>query len=226
MKHFVFGLLLPALLLTSTVATAQQSQSPASFTYNMKMGNGPQSMSFSIGVTVKSTANDGTRNVGIAVSMPHMPVDGKKMDATIAPSGVITVASTGQFNTNPGFSVQAAKANEAAAEGPMVQNFIAPLNVFAAGCAKAPSQKVGTTWHWFAMESQADVMYTITGHQQVAGRDTLAIAMKNAPGAPATIHGQGTYDPAAHLVVSVHSETQQSMAAGVTQIFDAALAST
>lgn len=95
----------------------------------MKMGNGPQSMSFSIGVTVKSTANDGTRNVGITVSMPHMPV-------------------------------------------------------------------LGTTWHWFAMESQADVIYTITGHEQAAGRDNLAIAMKNAPGAPVTLRGQGTYDRA------------------------------
>lgn len=223
MKHLIFGLLLPSLLLASAPASAQQSPTPSNFTYNMKMGNGPQTINFSVAVTVKSTERNGTRNVGIALSMPHMPMDGKKVDGTIAPSGEITIASTGQFNTNPGFSISAAKANEAAATGPMIQNFIAPLNDFAAGCAKAPSKKVGATWHAFQQLTQTDVIYTITGREQSGGHDTLAISMKSVPGAQATIVGQGNYDATAHLATNVHSETEQSMANGMKQIFDATL---
>jgi hypothetical protein len=219
-KRLISGLLLPSLLLCSASAMAQQSGSPANFVYTIKTGmGGPSTLDISLAVTVTSTSRDGTRNANIAVHMPHMPLDGKNVDATISPAGAITIASTGQFDTKGGYSAQSIQANEAAATAPMLQNMIAPLNTFASGCGKAPSQKTGASWHSLD-ETRNDMIYTISGREQRGGRDTLAITMKSATGASATASGQGNYDPVAHLVVSLHSETHQMQA---MQIVDVAL---
>jgi|GEM_PF-4709028 len=226
MKRLLFGLLLPSMLLPAAVAGAQQGQAPASFAYNLKagMGQGP-TLDLSLAVTITSTAQDGTRRANIVVRMPRMPLDGKKVEATISPAGALMIASTGQFNTSPGMNPQSIKTNAEAATAPMLQNFIAPINSFASGCAKAPSQKPGATWHAYSKELNADVIYSISGREQHAGRDTLAITMKSASGASATVSGHGNYDPAAHLVVNVHSEVIQSVDPSATQVLDAALAS-
>jgi hypothetical protein len=154
--------------------------------------------------------------------MPQMPpLDGKQMDATISPAGAISIGSTGEMPKN--YSPTQIAAASAAMSGPMVQQFINPLNTFAAAVAAAPSQKTGTSWHALSPE-QIDVVYTITGRQAQSGHDTLAVKMASPSGNGPSISGQGNYDPSAHLVVTLHSEVRQSPG-GPSSITDVALGS-
>lgn len=224
MKHGVFGSVLPALLFTICVpAIAQQTLAVPGFTYNMKLGTGQRtSMDISMAVTVTSTDSGGTRSASIVVGAPKMPpLNGKKVGATISPAGEITIASTGDVSQH--FSVANAKAMSDAAMAPMLQMMIDPLNVFAAGCGAAPSQKIGTSWHLYNTMTQANVLYTITGHERRSGRDTLAVTMSTPAATGAAYSGQGNYDPAQHLVDSVHVELRRSGQAGPAQVVDAAL---
>ena len=224
MKHALFISALPALLFTICVpAIAQQTPAAPGFTYNMKLGTGQgTSMDLSMAVTVTSTDSGGTRSANIVVGAPKMPpLNGKKVGATISPAGEITIASTGDLAQH--FSAANAKAMSDAAMAPMLQMMIDPLNVFAAGCGAAPSQKIGTSWHLYNMMTQANVLYTITGHERRSGRDTLVVTMSTPSATGAAYSGQGNYDPALHLVDSVHVELRRSGQGVPAQVVDAAL---
>lgn len=224
MKHGIFGLVLPALLFTICVpAIAQQTPAAPGFTYNMKLGTGQgTSMDISMAVSVTSTDSGGMRSASIVVGAPKMPpLNGKKVGATISPAGEITIASTGDLTQH--FSPANAKAMSDAAMGPMLQMMIDPLNVFAAGCGAAPSQKIGTSWHLYNTMTQANVLYTITGHERRSGRDTLVVTMSTPSATGAAYSGQGNYDPALHLVDSVHVELRRSGQGVPAQVVDAAL---
>jgi len=221
MKKCLFAVLGILLLPLSGIATAQQSSVPASFAYNVKMGTGSgPSVTLALSVAVQSTASDGSRQAEVTVHIPWMrPLDGKRMNATLSPFGAIQIASTGDINKS--YSQMQVAAESQAASGPMVQNFISPLDTFADALAAAPSQKAGTSWHAAAMQF-VDVVYTITAHQQQNGRDTLSVTWASQGTGPA-INGQGNYDPVAHLVVSLHSELRQA-AGGQAAVTDIAMA--
>ncbi len=209
MKPRIFGTALPVLLLISAPAAAQVA-SPNAFVYNMKLSSGQRGMDISLAFTVTATDSDGNRKAVAVVRAPKMvPLDGKKFDVTVDRAGVITVGSTGTFTTG---GAAEAKANSAAAIGPLLQMMINPLNVFAAGCAAAPSQKVGTTWHAYSSAVMTDVVFTITGREQQGGHNTIAVTMSS-PGSGASVTGKGNYDPAARVVVNVHSEVRQAAGA-------------
>jgi hypothetical protein len=225
MKCRVSGAVLASLVLTSAVAIAQQAPAAAGFVYNMKMGAGQGSgaMDLSMGFTIKSAEPDGTRKATLTVKAPKMPpLNGKQVDATISPAGAIEIGSTGDIPKH--YSPADAKALSVAATGPMLQMMINPLNAFAKGCGLAPSQNAGTSWHAFSNEAQSDVVYTITGREQRSGRDTIVVTMKSASSAGPSLTGQGDYDPAAHLVVTVHAEFKQSAQATMGQVLDVEMA--
>jgi hypothetical protein len=189
----------------------------------MKMGSGPGggTIGLSLGFAIKSAAADGTRQAAMLVHFPMMRMmDGKKLDVTISPSGAVTVGSTGEIKAH--YSPSQMKEASTAAQAPMMQMFLNALNWFADGCAAAPSQKVGTSWHAFNTFVQSDIVYTVTGHEQQAGHDTIAVTMKSAGGGM-SLSGQGNYDPVAHLVVSVHSQLQQAPGTPA-QVVDAQIA--
>ena len=216
-----FRLLFALALVSFPVSPAQASQT-SPFVYNLKLGTGQgMGMNVSLAVDVRSMAADGTRVAKVTVKAPQMPpIDGKEVDASISPAGAITIASTGDMPQS--YSPAQMKQASQAAMGPMIQMLINPLNTFAAGCAAAPLQNVGTSWHALSPE-HIDVVFTIIGHQQIAGRDTLAIRMSSpSPGGP-SYSGQGNYDTDAHLVVSLHSELHQSGQGGPSQVVDVAM---
>lgn len=224
MKHALFISALPALLFTICVpAIAQQTPASPGFTYNMKLGTGQGTgMDISMAVTVTSTDSGGARSASIVVGAPKMPpLNGKKVGATISPAGEITIASTGELTQH--FSPSNAKAMSDAAAAPMLQMMLDPLNVFAAGCGAAPSHTIGASWHLYNTMTQADVVYTITGHERRSGRDTLVITMATPSAAEAAYSGKGNYDPAQHLVDSVHVELRRSGQGAPAQVVDAAL---
>lgn len=223
MKHATFVSALPALLLTICVpAIAQQTPAAPGFTYSMKLGTGQGTgMDVSMAVTVTSTDSGGTRSASIVVGAPKMPpLNGKKVGATISPAGEITIASTGDLTQR--FSPANGKAMSDAATAPMLQMMLDPLNVFAAGCGAAPSQKIGTSWHLYNTMMQVDVLYRITGHERRAGRDTIVVRMVTPSPSGAAYRGQGDYDPARHLVANVHVELSRGQGAPA-QVVDAAL---
>jgi hypothetical protein len=219
-----------AIVLTFVLAqavTAAQNAPPAMFVYKMTMsaGSGSGSMDYSLDVAVKSTNPDGSRASSLTIHAPKMPpIDKKTVDATLTPSGAITIGSTGDMpkgNINPYNSAQM-KQMQAASIAPMLQSMIAPLNAFASGLAAAPSFKNGATWQAHSDEAMADVTYTVTGHEQRNGRDTAVITMKSSSSGP-SVSGHGNYDPVAHVVVAVHCEIRQTAGAAQGQILDASL---
>ncbi len=225
MERALFALVLPALLLAiSTPSIAQQaSATPSGFVYNVKLGaDHGGSMDISMDFTIASTAQDGARSASVLIRAPNMPpLNGKKVDATISSAGAITIGSTGDLKAH--YSPAQAKAMAAAATAPMLQMMIDPLNVFAAGCGAAPSQKIGTSWRVFNTMTQSDIVFTITGREQRSGRDTLAVTMATPSATGPSYSGKGNYDPSVHLVANVHVELRQS-AQGGAQVVDAALA--
>lgn len=225
MARCIFGAVIAALLLTSALADAQQTPAAAGFVYDLKMGAGPGSgaMDLSMAFTIKSAEPDGTRKAILTVKAGKMPpLNGKQVDASISPAGAIAIGSTGDMPKN--YSPAEAKALSSAATGPMLQMMINPLNAFANGCGLAPSQHAGTSWHAFSNEAQSDVVYTITGREQRSGRDAIVVTMKSTSSAGPSLTGQGTYDPAAHLVVTMHAEFKQSAQATTGQILDVEMA--
>lgn len=215
--------LICSLIFAGAIALAQQPQAQ-NFVYNLKLGSGAGSgMDLSMAFAIQSTAADGTRQATVLVNAPKMPpLNGKKMGAAISPAGAITIASTGDIAKH--YSPTQAKAMSEAAMSPMVQMMIDPLNTFALACASAPSLKVGTSWHSFWNEGQTDVNYTVTGREQRAGRDTAVVTISTPGGGGATLTGTGNYDPAAHMVVSLHSEIRQSATGPAGQVTDVTLA--
>lgn len=225
MWYRTFASMLAALVLFQAVAAAQTQTEPT-FTYKMTAGAGAGtgSMDYSIDVAVKSTNPDGSRPATLTVHAPKMPpIDKKTFSATLTPVGAITVGSTGDMpkHFNP-YNTGQVKQMAAAANGPMLQMLINPLNVFANGLSMAPSFKNGATWKAHSNETMADVTYTVTGHENRNGHDTAVITMTSSSSPSVT--GQGRYDPAAHLVVAVHCEIRQTPDAKQAQVLDAAMA--
>ena len=223
MKHWIFTRILVCFLLVQAVALPQTP--PQAFVYKITMsgGAGTGSMDYTMDVAIKSTNADGSRPASLTIHAPKMPpLDKKTMDATLTPSGAITVGSTGEMPTggfNP-YNVAKVKQMQAASTGPLLQTLINPFNAFASGLSAAPSFKTGATWHAQSGEAMADVIYTVTGHEQRNGRDTAVITMKTSPGG-ASVTGQGNYDPQSRLVIAVHSEIRQSADAKEGEVLDA-----
>ncbi len=228
MKHSKYIFAATLLLSMQSVAIAQ-SPPPTTFVYKMTMGAGPGSgsMDYTMDVAIKSTNADGSRAAALTLHAAKMPpVDKKTFDATITPFGVISVASTGEMPTghfNP-FSAAQAKQEAQAAQGPMLQMMVDPLNTFAGGLSKAPSFKNGATWQAQSGAAMTIITYTVTGHEQRNGRDTAIITMKSAPNG-ASVTGQGNYDPAGRLVVAVHCEIRQTADSKEAQVLDVAMIS-
>jgi len=226
MKRFASVFVL--LLLSQAVAVAQ-SPPPPTFVYKMTMGAGPGSgsMDYSMDVAITATQPDGTRNAKVTMHASKMPpIDNKTLDASISPFGALNIGSTGEMpkgNFNP-YNMAAAKQMSEAAQGPMVQMMINPMNAFANGFAKAPALKLGATWHAFSNEAMADVQYTVTGREQRNGRDTVVVTMQTPSSSGPSVTGQGNYDPAAHLVVAAHCEIRQAAQDKNGQIIDVAMA--
>lgn len=225
MTYRIFGSMLLCVLFIQTIALAQ---SPApTFVYKITMGAGAgtASMQYTMDVAIKSTNADGSRPASLTIHAPQMmPIDNKTLNATLTPFGGITVGSTGEMpkgNYNP-FNLGQAKQMSEASTGPMMQMMINPLNTFAAGLSSAPSFKDGVTWQAQSKETMALITYTVTGHEQVNGRDTVVITMKSSPDGP-SVTGQGDYDPAARLVVAAHCEIRQTAGAKEAQVFDVAM---
>lgn len=227
MKRSSFAMVFASLFLAQTVALAQ-SPAPPSFIYkiNMSAGPGTGSMDYSMDVAINATMPDGTRKATLTIHAPKMmQLNNKAVDATISPFGALTIGSTGEMpkNFNP-YSVADAKKMSEAAQGPMVQMLINPMNAFANGFAKAPAAlKPGATWQAFSNEAQATVQYTVTGREQRNGRDTVVVTMQSTPGSGGNVTGQGNYDPAAHLIVNVHCEIRQTAQDKNGQVIDVAM---
>ncbi len=221
-----FAMVFAVLLLAQTVALAQ-SPPPPTFVYKATMGAGPGtgSMDYSIDVAIVGTQADGTRTAALTMHAPKMmQLNNKTLDATISPFGALAVGSTGEMpkNYSP-YNMAAAKQMSQAAQGPMVQMMLNPMNTFANGFAKAPALKTGATWHAFSNEAMADIQYTVTGREQRNGRDTVIVTMQTPSSSGPSVTGQGNYDPAAHLVVAAHCEIRQTAQDKNGQILDVAM---
>jgi hypothetical protein len=227
MTYRRFATILVSIFLMQGIALSQSP--PPTFVYkiNMGAGAGTGAMDYTMDVAIKSTNADGSRPASLTVHAPKMPpMNNKTFDATLTPVGAITVGSTGEMpkgSFNP-FNMAAAKQQAAAANGPMLQMLMNPLNVFANGLSNAPSFKNGATRQAHSNETMADITYVVTGHEQRNGHDTAVITMKSSPDGP-SVTGQGNYDPASHLVVAVHCEVRQTADAKEAQVLDMAMSS-
>lgn len=221
-----FIAILSSLVLAQATAVAQSPPAPT-FVYNITMGGGPGSgsMDYKMNVAITSTSPDGSRTAAVTMNAPKMPpVDKKTFDATITPFGVINIGSTGEMPKGGYSPFDMGKAKQAAqaAQAPMLQMMLDPMNTFAGGLSKAPSFKTGATWQAQSGVAMTTITYTVTGHEQRNGRDTAIITMKSAPNG-ASVTGQGNYDPAGRLVVAAHCEIRQSADAKEAQVLDLAM---
>jgi hypothetical protein len=179
----------------------------------MKMNSGGMGAGavpgMSIELTIKNTDPDGTRHGSLKLDMPHAPGNAvQPLDVTMSPGGaIVTTIDPAHLSPHIGMSKAEQAAVSANAQSAMLQLQLRSFNEFANACGAQASLTVGKSWHQTgAQPPPTDITYTVTGRQQYAGRDTVAVSMQTAPGAAMPVTGHGFYDPAAHVVAGFHFE--------------------
>lgn len=141
------------------------------------------------------------------------------IDTTISPSGAIVTKQIPNVHPHYGWSTQEqlAVASNQMVLGLQNQLAMVNFNAFADGCARR-TLHIGDSWESPSERfAGMNLRYKVTGREQHLGHDAFAVSMQSADN---SMTGQGYYDPAAHLVVAVHSEMTNAKEAA---IFDVAL---
>jgi len=215
-----------SLAITPALAQERKAGDRLSYTIHMtgqggQMGTGGPGTNGKLTLTLDRVETDGSAHATAALDAPGMPGAGTAFEVTISRVGeILPKADPGALKPHMGMSKAEQKAMAGQAAAMMLQMNMRAFNAFASACASRGALHVGESWH--AAMDGSEVNYVVTGREQRLGRDAFAVRMTGAAGAPMAVTGQGYYDPASHLVVSVHAETKMADAPE-TQIIDVAL---
>jgi hypothetical protein len=194
--------------MATNVAGAQERAAGQHLIYDVTTGGQSGHMgSGRSDTTMLDLALDQLNPDGSAHANASMEIHGQKMsfEASISSTGAITGKSDPNIKPHYGMSEQESNALAANSLAQNLGYVLAPLNAFADACAARGALHVGDSWQGtMKTPVPADVVFTVTGRQSQAGRDSFAIKIASAGDGPATASGQGYYDPVAHLVTGLH----------------------
>ncbi|HME80671.1 MAG TPA: hypothetical protein VKF82_01195 [Candidatus Eremiobacteraceae bacterium] len=111
---------------------------------------------------------------------------------------------------------QVAMANQSNANyaGGLVKGHVGDFNEFALGCSKRSSFKAGDAWR--LVDGSTTWTFAVTGTDQVAGHNVVVVTMSTSSltsNMTSKQNATGDYDPAQHIVVRFHEESQQTNSA-------------
>jgi hypothetical protein len=201
-----------SLAITPAAAQERKAGDRLAYTIHMtgqggKMGTGGPGTNGKLTLTLDRIEADGSAHATAALDTPGMPGAGSAFEVMISRAGeILPKADPGALKPHMFMSKAEQQAMAGQAAAMMLQMNLRPFNAFAAACASRGALHVGESWH--APTDGADMKYTVTGREQRLGREAFAVRMTSAAGAQLAVTGQGYYDPEAHLVVSVRTETK------------------
>jgi hypothetical protein len=210
-----------ALVMASGVASAQERTVGQHVVYDVTTSDqgaegGGRSRTTTLDVAIDQVNPDGSAHANASMQLPGHK---SSFEALISPTGAITGKS--DPNVKPHYGMTDAEMN-ALAENSLAQNIgyvLAPLNTFADACASRGALHVGDSWQGtMKTPIPIDVVFTVTGRQNQAGRNSFAVKIESAGGAVGTASGEGYYDPAAHLVTGLHLQLAASRGTLTTDV--------
>lgn len=189
------------------LAVAQERQTGDRFVYTMQMGMGTMpGMKSEMTVKIDRVDPDGSAHANVSLSSPH--ASDTTFEATLSPAGEIIppkLDTTKKPTMGMSPSAQKELAGNYAAQ--MIAMNLRGFNALAAACAAHGALHANDSWHATTTDAmQTVVSYKVTGTKEVAGHQGFVVAMQSDPGAMMGFSGEGYYDPAAHLVLGVHTE--------------------
>jgi hypothetical protein len=158
-----------------------------------------------------------------AMAVKSMALQGKDLEATILADGAI-VPKYDAPNVDPAtqgtlsHSQQVAQVNQFNANyaGGLVKGHVGDFNEFALGCSKPSSFKTGDSWRLVDASTSTTWTLSVSGTDHVAGHDVFVVTMSTSSVTQyltSKRNATGDYDPAQHLVVRFHEDTQSTSSA-------------
>lgn len=204
-----------ALAALTAVAIAQERKAGDQLVYTVQMGGGTGAklMSSDMTVAIDSVDPDGSAHTKISMSMPGA---GKTtVEAAMSPAGELI---TKLGDTKPSMSMSKSAA-AAMSMNSMLGIILGPFNGLASGAAAHGALRLNDSWHGTAGLMPIDLTYKVTGTKEVSGHQATVVSIQSENSGMGQITGEGYYDPAAHLVVGIHSE-MKGQAAGQSSVTD------
>ena len=205
---------LAILAVTATPASAQTRAAGSTITYDVTQGAAGPGMPSGATNTTTLSFNidridpDGSAHANATTKMAHVSSgDSPTFEATIMPSGAIVLKY--DPNMRPHFSLSKSYMRSISgnqmAQQLQIEMDMANFNGFAGECSKR-TLRTGMSWQGTTIGMMPTaVRYKVTGRQQQAGHDVFVVSMQTGSGGIGSTSGLGYYDPAARLVVGLHS---------------------